>query len=96
MTITKTENDNTVTLKLDGWLDTVSAPELKKEFEAIDGKNQTLVIDMEKLQYISSAGIRQLVMICKEMRDRFIVKNASVELMDIFHVTGVDRIIKFE
>ena len=96
MTITKTENGNEVTLALDGWLDTLAAPELQKALEGIDEKNQSLVIDMEKLQYISSAGIRQLVAICKRMSEKLVIKNASVELMDIFHVTGIDRIIRFE
>ena len=96
MTITKTENGNTLTLTLDGWLDTLSAPELQKEFEAIDEKTESLVIDMEKLQYVSSAGIRQLVAISKEMKENFTIKNASDELMDIFHLTGLDRIIRFE
>lgn len=96
MTITKTENENTVTLTLDGWLDTLAAPELQKELEDIDEKTESLVFDMEKLQYISSAGIRQLVAICKRMNGKLVIKNASVELLDIFHVTGIDRIIRFE
>ncbi len=96
MTITKTENENTVTLTLDGWLDALAAPELRKELEDIDEKTESLVFDMEKLQYISSAGIRELVGICKKMNGKLVIKNASVELMDIFHITGIDRIIRFE
>ena len=96
MTITKTENGNTDTLALDGSLDALTAPELQKEFEVIDENTESLVIDLEKLQYISSAGIRQLVAICKKMNGQLVIKNTSVELMDIFHVTGMDRIIKFE
>ena len=96
MTITRSENGNNITLMLEGWLDTQSAPELQKEFEAIDEKNQSLVIDMEKLEYVSSAGIRQLVAIRQKMNDHVVIKNVSVELMDIFHLTGVDRIVRFE
>ena len=96
MTITKSQNGDAVTLTLDGWLDALSAPELQKEYETVETDMGSLVIDMEKLQYISSAGIRCLVAISKDMRDRFVIKNASDELMDIFHVTGIDRIIKFE
>lgn len=96
MTITKTKDGNTVTLMLDGWLDTLAAPELQKELEAIDEKQESLVIDLEKLQYISSAGIRQLVAACKKMNGQLVIKNTSAELMDIFHVTGIDRIIRFE
>lgn len=96
MTITKTENGNTVTYKLEGWLDTAAAPELQKEVDSIDEKTQNIVIDMEELQYIASAGIRQLVAITKKMNGNLVIKNASDELKDIFHVTGIDRIIKFE
>ncbi len=96
MTITKTENGNTLTLTLEGCLDTMSAPELQKELETVDEKTEILVIDMEKLQYVSSAGIRQLVTVSKKMKENFVVKNASDALMDIFHITGLDRIIRFE
>ena len=96
MTITKTENGNTVTLTLEGWMDTKAAPELQKELEGIDEKTQSMVIDMKELQYISSAGIRQLVAVYKKMNGQLVIKNASVELMDIFHMTGIDRMIRFE
>ena len=96
MTITRTEKDNTVTLVLDGWLDTLSTPELKEEYEALDKGIESLVIDMEKLQYVSSAGIRQLVTVSKKMKENFVIRNASDALMDIFHITGLDRIIRFE
>ena len=55
-----------------------------------------MVIDMEKLQYVSSAGIRQLVAIYKKMNGQLVIKNTSEELMDIFHITGIDRMIRFE
>ena len=96
MTITKTKNGNAVALTLDGSLDALTAPELQKELEGIDENTESLVIDLEKLQYISSAGIRELVAACKKMKGQLVIKNVSVELMDIFHVTGIDRIIKFE
>ncbi len=51
---------------------------------------------MENLQYISSAGIRQLVTIYKKMNGQLLIKNASFELMDIFRSAGMDNIIRFE
>lgn len=51
---------------------------------------------MEKLQYISSAGSRQLVALYKKMGGQFVIRNASVELKDIFHLTGLDRMIRIE
>ena len=96
MTITKEENGNTVTLRLEGWLDAQAAPELQSELQNIDEKTKNMVIDMEKLQYVSSAGIRQLVSVYKSMGGKVVIENASAELMDIFHITGVDRMIRFE
>ena len=96
MTITKTESGNEVTLTLEGSLDAMTATELQKVIEDLDEKSTSMVVDMEKLQYISSAGIRQLVTAYKAMNGHIVIKNASVELMDIFNVTGIDRMIKFE
>lgn len=96
MTITKTENGDMVTLTLEGWLDAQSAPELQSEVEKIGETAKSMVIDMEKLQYVSSAGIRQLVAIYKKMNGQLVIKNTSEELMDIFHITGIDRMIRFE
>ena len=55
-------------------------------------KRNEKLIRTKLLQYLVPA----IVTICKTMKDRFVVKNASVELMDLFHVTGIDRIIRFE
>ncbi len=96
MTITKTESGNEVTLTLEGSLDAMTAPELQKVIEDLDEKSTSMVVDLGKLQYISSAGIRQLVAAYKAMNGHIVIKNASVELMDIFNVTGIDRMIKFE
>ena len=96
MTVTITKNGNTVTLALEGSLDAQAAPELQDKVQNIDNNTKSMVIDMAKLQYIASAGIRQLVMIYKRMGGKVVIKNASVELMDIFHITGIDRMIRFE
>ena len=90
MTITKTENGDMVTLTLEGWLDAQSAPELQSEVQKIGETAKSMVIDMEKLQYVSSAGIRQLVAIYKKMNGQLVIKNTSEELMDIFHILFTD------
>ena len=58
MTINKTQNGSTLTLSLEGRLDTVTSPELEKVISySIEGVKE-LIIDLEKLDYISSAGLR--------------------------------------
>ena len=70
LNINKTvENEKTVYM-LEGRLDTVTAPDLEKELKAsLDGVKE-LVLDFEKLEYISSAGLRVLLEIgrasCRE------------------------------
>ena len=50
---------------LEGRLDTVTAPELEEELKAsLDGVDE-LTLDFEKLDYISSAGLRVLLSTCK-------------------------------
>ena len=95
MTITKTENGDMVTLTLEGWLDAQSAPELQSEVQKIGETAKSMVIDMEKLQYISSAGLRQLVAIYKKMKGQLVICNVSEELMGIFRMTGLDKMLKF-
>ena len=61
MTITKTEDGKTLELSLEGWLDTMSTPELAAVLDEMDPDTEYLILDMAKTDYISSAGIRQIV-----------------------------------
>ena len=98
MTITKTKNGNAVTLTLDGSLDALTAPELQKELEVIDENTESLMFDLEKLQYISSAGLRVLLTAQKVMNRQgtMIVRNASEDVKEIFDVTGFSDILTIE
>ena len=55
-------------------------------------------MDLEKLDYISSAGLRVLLSAQKTMnkQGKMIVKNASEEVMEIFEVTGFSDILTIE
>ena len=58
MTINKTEDGTTLVLALEGRLDTTTAPELEAVLkESLNGVG-ALVLDMEGLVYLSSAGLR--------------------------------------
>ncbi len=100
MNITKTEANKgaDLTLSLDGRLDTTTAPQLEAELRsALDGV-QNLTIDMEKLVYISSAGLRVLLKAQKTMnkQGKMTVKNVSQEIKDVFEVTGFDELLNIE
>lgn len=93
MTITKTMDGNTAVLLVEGWLDTKSAPELGNEINALSGI-EGLVLDFEKLEYIASSGIREVVSAYKKMKGMngtFSVIHVSDEVLDVFRLTGLDK-----
>ncbi len=98
MTINKTKDGSTLTVALEGRLDTTTAPQLEGELRtAVDGVAE-LVFDMKKLEYISSAGLRVLLAAQKVMNKQgsMVVRNANSDLMDIFEVTGFVDLLTIE
>jgi anti-sigma B factor antagonist len=100
MNITKTEANKgaELTLALEGRLDTTTAPQLEAELRSGLDNVQNLVIDMEKLVYISSAGLRVLLKAQKVMnkQGKMTVKNVSQDIKDVFEVTGFDELLNIE
>lgn len=93
MTITKTMENNTAVLLVEGWLDTKSSPELGQEINALSDI-EGLVLDFEKLEYIASSGLREVVSAYKKMKGAngtFSVIHVSNEVMDVFRLAGLDK-----
>ena len=98
LTINKTIENGSAVFALEGRLDTVTAPELEKELkESLDGIAE-LTLDFEKLEYISSAGLRVLLSAQKVMnkQGKMVIRGASEEIMEIFDVTGFVDILTIE
>ncbi len=91
MTITTEKNGNAAVIRLEGWLDTQSAPEFHTALDALEPEITALELDLQKLEYISSAGLRVIVTAYKKMKDGFTISNASAEILDIFKMTGFDK-----
>ena len=91
MNITMKKNGTELTIALDGRLDTLTSPELEEKLEpAVEGVEK-LIFDLEKLEYISSAGLRVLAASMDAMEEQggeLFVKNACEDVMDVFKVTG--------
>ena len=96
MTIKKNVNGTTVELALTGWLDTQAAPMLEEEVNALDSDGTELVLDLSQLEYISSAGLRQIVAAYKKMNGKMTLRNVSDEIMGVIKMTGIDKRMKFE
>ncbi len=95
MLISKEAKGSELTVSLDGRLDTSTAPQLEAEFNSSLNGVESLVIDMAKLVYISSAGLRVLLKAQKLMnkQGKMLIKNVSQDIKDIFEVTGFDEIL---
>ena len=96
--ITKKIDGASLTFALEGRLDTATAPQLEAGIkEAIDGV-VSLVFDLEKLDYVSSAGLRVLLSAQKIMNEqgKMIVTHVNSLVMDIFEITGFTDVLTIE
>ncbi len=82
-------SDGKLTIGLSGHIDSNSAPQIEEEIAKIREENpaQSLVIDCETLEYISSAGLRVILRMKKAVPDTKLV-NVSPEVYEIFEMTG--------
>ena len=86
--------DGILTIYLEGSLDTNNAEKVGQEIEEIRNQNPegNLVLDVEELGYISSAGLRQILKLRKKEKGLKII-NCSSEVYDIFEMTGFTEMI---
>ncbi len=98
MELIKNANGEELTVTLVGRLDTTTAPELEDELKDALAGVKKLVFDIEKLEYISSAGLRVLLSNQKIMNKQgeMIIRNASEDVKEIFDVTGFCDILTIE
>lgn len=98
MVINKTRNGDELTVAVEGRLDTTTAPELGDMLKAELGDVKKLLFDFAKLDYISSAGLRVLLISQKTMNKQgsMVIKNVNEEINEIFEVTGFSDILTIE
>ena len=98
LNINKESNGTDLTITLEGRLDTTTAPDLDNEIKSVIDGVKKLTFDMADLIYISSAGLRVLLSAQKIMNTKgtMIIKNVSVDVMEIFDVTGFSDILTIE
>lgn len=98
MTIDKIENETELTLALEGRLDTTTAPQLESELkQSLVGVTQ-LCLDLQKLVYLSSAGLRVILSTQKQMNQqgKLVVRHVNETIMEVFEVTGFTDILTIE
>jgi anti-sigma B factor antagonist len=98
MEITQKREDNNFEIAISGRLDTVSSPQLQSEMEAVTAEAESVVLDLKDLEYISSAGLRVILLVKKAMDQKgtLVLKNVSETVMAILDVTGFSTILTIE
>lgn len=98
MTINKSVTGTTMTVKVEGRLDTMTAPELEKALKDSIGTITELILDFENLAYVSSAGLRVLLSAQKIMNKQgsMVIRNACETVTEVFEVTGFSEILTVE
>jgi anti-sigma B factor antagonist len=100
MEITKNNANGVLTLGLKGRLDTTTAPQLEQEIDAVsaDAAIQELHLDLEGLEYTSSAGLRVMLKAQKLMNGRNGMKlhHVSEDIAEVFDITGFLDILTIE
>ena len=95
MNINIEKNENSTLFKLEGRLDTVTAPELENAINNEGEALRNLVLDFGSINYISSAGLRVLLCAQKKMNVQGSMEliNVSEDVMDILEMTGFADIL---
>ena len=99
MTITENKTANSLELVISGRLDTSTAPELEAKLKQIAKETQTLYLNLQNIQYISSAGLRVVLLAHKLMLPtggKMIIRSPSAFCKQVLEATGMDSILTVE
>ena len=98
MEIVKKYEDGLV-FELTGRLDTITAPELEKKFNEEEIDEDNVILDFAGLDYISSAGLRSLLVIKRNLDSKkkvLEIHNINDVVKEVFSVTGFNNILNIK
>jgi anti-sigma B factor antagonist len=93
MKIKFNKNNGIMSVSLEGRLDTTTAPELEEFLTENYEGTEKLIIDCQKLVYVSSAGLRVLLTAQKKMKSAMVLTNVCELVMEVFEMTGFADIL---
>ncbi len=96
MNITENKNGDTTTLLVSGRLDTTTAPQLESKLRECSKGIKTLNLDLKDVEYISSAGLRVVLLAHKLLAGfggKLSVQNPSDFCKQVFQATGMDSVL---
>ena len=98
MTIHDSREGNTLTVAPEGRLDTLTSPELEDYLNKTIDTADRLIFDLEKLEYISSAGLRVILRSYKIFQSRggIVIRHPQKAVMSVFELSGFKNTMKIE
>ena len=85
-------------IKVVGRIDSQTAPDLEKAFNAIiDGDKSGIVFDMSEVDFISSGGLWVLLetqKVCKKKKGELVLANVKEEMLASFELVGIKHFVK--
>ena len=96
MTIEEIKGEDRLQLNVEGKIDTLTSAQFQNAVLKSFQKDKNIVINMEKVDYISSAGLRALILGQKTATSKggsMIVINTAPSVQDVFRVTGFDKVL---
>ena len=98
MELKEEKREGVVVLFIKGRLDAVTAGDLEAKFtELIQGGDENIVVSMEELEYISSAGLRVVLLVAKKLHAsgrKFEFAAISGNVKDVFDISGFYSLFK--
>lgn len=100
MKITKEQNDRALTVKIEGRVDTMTAPELNTAVSEINfSEVDTVILDGKELEFVSSAGLRVIVSLYKNVTansKELKLVNINDMVLDVLTMTGMSDYLDIE
>ncbi len=93
MRVNKTIDEKSIVVEIFGRIDTVTAEDLRAELADLP-RDRKLILDFANTEYITSAGLRVLLIARKNYPDEMLeINNVSETINDIFTMTGFDQLL---
>lgn len=99
MTVNEIKNEGEIRLEISGRVDTNTAPQLQQAILVAFQKEKNLILDFKDVKYISSAGLRALLIgekTAKSKGGKMVITGANDVVMNVFKVTGFINILTLE
>ncbi len=97
MDLTTERRDGVLSVRVVGRIDGANAYEFEEEIRSlVEESDRAVIMDFEKLSYISSAGLRAVLVTAKMLRSQdatFALCSLSDQIREIFQISGFDKII---